>query len=241
MDLFAMQFSIPQSWCNHSKLWRRWQRRRRSLNSRDTLTRCWARRDWRRQTKRKFDIKDVESYGRQKLKFYDMRRQSGSMLHIERLMQINTTNLWHWHAWGTGRLTDSCLKHINTGRDMKRHKHTVGWTLRLREGHMIKKAKKSEETRWTTTLRILERHSDGVLHAAERLTEGEKRPRPKLQRSEAQQAADAVDCNFIQMCSNLFKGPKPTRLPMPLTARWRGDRNCGIFSSCSLKCASPSL
>ena len=130
MDLFAMQFSIPQSWCNHSKLWRRWQRRRRSLNSRDTLTRCWARRDRRRQTKRKFDMKDVESYGRQKLKFYDMRRQSGSMLHIERLMQINTTNLWHWHARGTGRLTDSCLKHINTGRDMKRHKHTVGWTLK---------------------------------------------------------------------------------------------------------------
>ena len=54
-------------------------------------------------------------------------------------------------------------------------------------------------------LQILKRHSDGVLHAAERLTEGEKRPRPKLQRSEAQQAADAVDCNFIQVCSNLFK------------------------------------
>ena len=54
-------------------------------------------------------------------------------------------------------------------------------------------------------LQILKRHSDGVLHAAERLTEGEKRPRPKLQRSEAQQAADAVDCNFIQMCSNLFE------------------------------------
>ena len=61
------------------------------------------------------------------------------------------------------------------------------------------------ETQWKTTVKNLKRHSDGVSHAAERLTEGEKRPRPKLQRSEAQQAADAVDCNFIQMCSNLSK------------------------------------
>ena len=209
MDLFAMQFSIPQSWCNHSKLWRRWQRRRRSLNSRDTLTRCWARRDRRRQTKRKFDVKDVESYGRQKLKFYDMRRQSGSMLHIERLIQINTTNLWHWHAWGTGRLTDSCLKHINTGRDMKRHKDTVGWTLRLREGHMIKKAKKN-----------LKRHGERQHWRIWRDTVTACCTRRRDWRRARSGRGPS------------FKGPKPSRLLMPLTATlFKCVQTC--FETCS--------
>ena len=55
----------------------------------------------------------------------------------------------------------------------------------------MKKAKKNLKRQ---TLKNLKRHSDGVSHAAERLTEGEKRPRPKLQRSKAHQAADSVDC-----------------------------------------------
>ena len=137
------------------------------------------------------------------------------MLPIERLIQINTTNLCHWHAWCTGRLTDSCLKHVKTGRDMKRHKDTVGWTLKQHGDIFL-------DAEWRLREVNLKRHIENEGHAIKKnLKRHAERQHWRIWRDTVT-ACRTRRRDWRRARSGRgpsFKGPKPTRRPMPLTAR----------------------